>query len=126
MDESQLNDTDPVRQVLLLLLAAEVTLSHRPKDADVVKKAASAAQKRYKEMSGRETKVSFEAKLPDESAGGVVGSTMAGRIRVDNTLEERLKILQEKASHLKPFHFHDTTKESPAIQWCHDLRRGRD
>ena len=75
-----------------------MTLSHRPKDADVVKKAASAAQKRYKDMSGRESKVSFEAKLSDESAGGIVGSTMGGRIRVDDTLEERLKILQEKVS----------------------------
>ncbi|RSH94583.1 V-ATPase V1 sector subunit E [Saitozyma podzolica] len=84
------------KQVLLLLLAPEVTLSHRPKDSDLVKKAASAAQKRYKDMSGRESKVSFESSLADDSAGGVVGSTMAGRIKVDNTLGERLQILEEK------------------------------
>ncbi|GFZ42666.1 V-ATPase subunit E [Saitozyma sp. JCM 24511] len=82
--------------VLLLLLAPEVTLSHRPKDSDLVKKAASAAQKRYKDMSGRESKVSFESSLADDSAGGVVGSTMGGRIKVDNTLGERLQILEEK------------------------------
>jgi hypothetical protein len=44
-------------------------------------------------MSGRESKVSFESSLADDSAGGVVGS---GRIKVDNTLGERLQILEEK------------------------------
>ena len=79
-----------------MLLNPNVILAHRPKDSDVVKQAASAAQKRYTEMSGRETKVEFESTLPDDSAGGVVGSSMQGRIKVDNTLGERLKILQEK------------------------------
>ncbi len=41
----------------------------------------------------------FEASLPDDSAGGVIGSTLAGRIKVDNTLGERLKILEEKVSY---------------------------
>ncbi|ORX36490.1 vacuolar ATP synthase subunit E [Kockovaella imperatae] len=85
-----------ILEILLLLLSTEVTLSHRPKDADVVKKATNAALKRYKEMSGRESKVSYDGSLSDESAGGITGSTMGGRIKVDDTLEERLKILQEK------------------------------
>lgn len=79
-----------------MLLSSEVTISHRPKDADVVKKAAKKAGERYKQMSGRESKVSFEDSLNDDSAGGITGSTMGGRIRVDNTLQERLKILEEK------------------------------
>jgi V-type H+-transporting ATPase subunit E len=83
-------------QVLLLLLAPEVKLEHRPKDANAVKKAAKKAEDRYKEMSGRETTIDFEATLNDDSAGGVIGSTMQGRIKVDNTLGERLKILEEK------------------------------
>ena len=58
--------------------------------------AATAAGSRYKEMSGRESEIDFEDTLPDDSAGGVIGSTMAGRIKVDNTLGERLKILEEK------------------------------
>ena len=90
------------RQVLLLLLSTEITLSHRPKDTDVVKKATDAALKRYKDMSGRESKVSYDRSLSDESAGGITGSTMAGRIKVDDTLEERLKILQEKVSDTSP------------------------
>lgn len=79
-----------------MLLAPGVTLAHRPKDADLIKKAAEKACDRYKEMSGRETQLEFEDSLNDDSAGGVIGSTMAGRIKVDNTLTERLKLLEEK------------------------------
>nr|ODN85207.1 V-type H+-transporting ATPase subunit E [Cryptococcus depauperatus CBS 7841] len=85
-----------ILEVLLKLLSSDVTLSHRPKDTELVKEASAAAQKRYKELSGRESTVSFESSLPDDGAGGVIGSSLAGRIKVDNTLEERLKILEEK------------------------------
>lgn len=84
------------KQVLLLLLSEEVLLEHRPKDKDVVKKAADAAVKRYKDMSGRTSEIEFKDSLSDESAGGVIGSTMQGRIKVDNTLGERLKILEQQ------------------------------
>lgn len=81
-----------------MLLAPGVTLAHRPKDTDLVKKATESAQNKFREVSGRESKVEYEASLPDDSAGGVIGSTMGGRIKVDNTLGERLKILEEKVS----------------------------
>ncbi|KAK4687256.1 V-type H+-transporting ATPase subunit E, partial [Tremellales sp. Uapishka_1] len=87
-----------ILEVLLMLLTPTLSLSHRPKDAELVKKSAEAAQKKYNEMSGRETKVEFTDDLPDDSAGGVVGSSLGGRIRVDNTLQERLKILEDKVS----------------------------
>jgi V-type H+-transporting ATPase subunit E len=79
-----------------MLLASDVTLAHRPKDSDLVKKATESAQGKYKDISGRESKVEYEPSLPDDSAGGVIGSTMAGRIKVDNTLGERLHILEDK------------------------------
>jgi len=79
-----------------MLLAPGVTLAHRPKDTDLVKKATEAAQGKYKDISGRESQVEYDSSLPDDSAGGVIGSTMAGRIKVDNTLGERLKILEDK------------------------------
>lgn len=79
-----------------MLLHDEVTLAHRPKDADLVKKASEAANKQYKEISGRSSTFKFEDSISDESAGGVIGSTMAGRIKVDNTLAARLKILEEQ------------------------------
>jgi len=79
-----------------MLLAPGVTLCHRPKDGELVKKAAEKAVGRYKEMSGRDAELQYEDSLNDDSAGGVTGSTMAGRIKVDNTLSERLKLLEEK------------------------------
>ncbi|ODN97355.1 V-type H+-transporting ATPase subunit E [Cryptococcus wingfieldii CBS 7118] len=85
-----------ILELLLKLLSPRVHLAHRPKDSDLVKKAASAAQKRYKEIAGRESELSFDDSLADDSAGGVVGSTLGNKIKVDNTLEERLKILEEK------------------------------
>jgi hypothetical protein len=34
--------------------------------------------------------------LNDDEAGGIVGSAMGGKIKIDNTLTERLKILEQK------------------------------
>lgn len=89
-----------ILQVLLLVLSPQVTLSHRPKDSDLIKKASESANKQYKETSGRDCKIELDGSLPDDSAGGVVGSTLGGKIRVDNTLEERLRILREKVSYI--------------------------
>lgn len=61
-----------------------------------MKKASDAAVKKYKEMSGRTSTVEYKDSLSDDSAGGVIGSSMQGRIKVDNTLGERVKILEEK------------------------------
>lgn len=83
-------------QVLLKLLSTDVTLSHRPKDAKLVEKSSQEAQKRYKDIAGRESNISFDPSLPDDSPGGIIGTAMGGKIKVDNTLEERLKILEEK------------------------------
>ncbi|WWC60187.1 uncharacterized protein I303_102752 [Kwoniella dejecticola CBS 10117] len=85
-----------ILEVLLKLLSTEVTLNHRPKDSDLIRKASDKALKKYKDISGRESKVQFESSLSDESSGGVIGSSLKGKIKVDNTLEERLKILEEK------------------------------
>lgn len=83
-------------QVLLKLLSADITLSHRPKDTELVEKSAQEAQKRYKDIAGRESNIFFDPSLSDDSPGGVIGTSMGGRIKVDNTLEERLRILEEK------------------------------
>ncbi|KAL7419709.1 V-ATPase V1 sector subunit E [Cryptotrichosporon argae] len=85
-----------ILEVLLKLLSPSVLLEHRPKDEQAVKKATDAALKKYKDMSGRESSIEYSGSLADDSAGGVVGSSLGGRIRVDNTLSERLKILEEK------------------------------
>ena len=85
-----------ILEVLLLLLAKDVEVAHRPKDAEIIKKAADGAIKKYKDISGRESEISFDPSLNDDNAGGIIGSTMHGRIKIDNTLEARLKILEDQ------------------------------
>lgn len=75
-----------------------MTIAHRPKDKALVQKASKGALKQYKEIAGLESTLTFEDTISDDSAGGVIGSTLQGRIKVDNTLAERLKILEEKVS----------------------------
>ena len=99
-------------QVLLMLMAPEITVDHQKAADDIINKAGDAALKRYKEISGKDSKIDYQTKVSDESAGGIVGSIMHRRIKVDNTLDERLKILEEKVSRKdadgKPFDDNDT------------------
>jgi hypothetical protein len=79
-----------------MLMAPEVTIDHQKAAGDFINNAGDAALKRYKEISGRDCKLDFQTEVSDESSGGVIGSVMNRRIKVDNTLDERLKILEEK------------------------------
>jgi V-type H+-transporting ATPase subunit E len=63
-----------------------------------MQKASKNAANKYKEMSGRTVEVKLEEGLNDDEAGGVIGSAMGGKIKIDNTLAERLKLLEEKVS----------------------------
>lgn len=83
-------------QVFLKLLSENVTLTHRKKDQKIINKSSKSAADKYKEMTGRTVSVELESGLNDDEAGGVIGSSMGGKIKVDNTLVERLKILEEK------------------------------
>jgi len=87
---------DLILEVLLMLMAPEVTIDHQKAAGDFINNAGDAALKRYKEISGRDCKLDFQTEVSDESSGGVIGSVMNRRIKVDNTLDERLKILEEK------------------------------
>lgn len=74
-------------------------IEHTPSASEQVKKAGESALAKYKEMSGRASKIEYKDSLSDDTcSGGVIGSTMQGRIKVDNTLDERLKILEEMVS----------------------------
>jgi V-type H+-transporting ATPase subunit E len=59
-------------------------------------KASKNAVTKYKEMTGRSVEVKLEEGLNDDEAGGVIGSSMGGKIKINNTLDERLKLLEEK------------------------------
>nr|POE66197.1 v-type proton atpase subunit e [Quercus suber] len=78
----------------------KITLRCRKKDEDAVKKAAEAASKEYKEnMKGKDVEVKIDDKerLPEGSAGGVVIVNGTGKIDINNTFEERLKLLETDA-----------------------------
>ncbi|EIN05500.1 ATPase V1/A1 complex subunit E [Punctularia strigosozonata HHB-11173 SS5] len=83
-------------QGYLQLLEPDVTVIAREKDIETVKTAASNAAEQYKEISGREVKFEVEGGLGNESAGGVKLISGTRRITLDNTLDERLRLLEDR------------------------------
>ncbi|EGP87131.1 unnamed protein product [Zymoseptoria tritici ST99CH_1A5] len=76
----------------------KVTLKCRKKDDDVVKKAADSAKEEYKKNMKREVDIQLDSdKIPDQSAGGVIILNSTGKIDVNNTFEERLRLLESDA-----------------------------
>ncbi|KAF2791421.1 ATPase, V1/A1 complex, subunit E [Melanomma pulvis-pyrius CBS 109.77] len=71
----------------------------RKADYDLVKKAIEEAQKEYKSSVGKDVQLSIDEKdpLPEGSAGGVALSGTGGKIALNNTFEERLKLLEDEA-----------------------------
>jgi len=73
----------------------------RAKEADyaVVKKALQGACREFKENMGREIEVGIDEKnsLPEECAGGICVVGGGGKIDINNTFEERLKLLEDSA-----------------------------
>lgn len=76
----------------------KVTLKCRKKDDDLVKKAADAAKEEYKKNMDREVDVQLDKeKVPEQSAGGVIIVNSTGKIDINNTFEERLRLLETDA-----------------------------
>ncbi|GAB7352541.1 hypothetical protein MBLNU459_g2931t1 [Dothideomycetes sp. NU459] len=85
---------------LYALNEKKIQLRCRAKDDAVVEKAAKDASAEYKEkLNGREVDVTIDEdeKLPEESAGGVSILNGTGRIDINNTFEERLRLLETEA-----------------------------
>lgn len=89
---------DLITQGLLRLMEKKVTVTCRDKDESLVKKAADEAKKQYKEKSGRDVEIEVVKGLNKDSNGGVLLAGHGGRIKVDNTLDERMKLLEELVS----------------------------
>ncbi|KAN0131745.1 vacuolar H+-ATPase [Lactarius tabidus] len=83
-------------QGLLQLLEPSVTVYARAKDEAIAERALESAKKAYYDMSGREVEVELDASLSDELAGGVKLSSGSRRITLDNTLDERLRLLEDR------------------------------
>ncbi|KAL4402500.1 V-ATPase V1 sector subunit E [Malassezia pachydermatis] len=83
-------------ECLLNLHEPTVEVLARSTDVQNVQSVVKDAVKQYKEMTGRETEVDVKEGLSKDSAGGLILTAQQGRIRLDNTLEQRLKLLEEQ------------------------------
>jgi len=83
-------------QGFLQLLEPDATIRAREKDVSVVEKAVVGASKTYNDISGKHVKAIVEGSLSNNLAGGVVLISGTGRITVDNTLDERLRLLEDR------------------------------
>jgi V-type H+-transporting ATPase subunit E len=98
------SDTDAYSEFLagvltqgyLYLMESSVLVHSRKSDVSIVQEAASTAADRYKEASGREIKVDVQGILSDDIAGGIKLVSGSGRITLDNTLDERLHLLEDR------------------------------
>lgn len=89
-------DKHCVLQGLLQLMEENVTVTARSTDVQLAQTAAQAAEKAYKEKSGRTTRVEVKEGLSSECHGGVILSGHGGRININQTLDERLRLLEDR------------------------------
>ncbi|KIJ12733.1 hypothetical protein PAXINDRAFT_171042 [Paxillus involutus ATCC 200175] len=83
-------------QGYLQLMEPKVTLVAREKDAELVQKAGEAAAETYTQISGSHVSFDVEGTLSNESAGGIKLINGSKRITIDNTLDERLRLLEDR------------------------------
>ncbi|KAJ5141580.1 uncharacterized protein N7443_006293 [Penicillium atrosanguineum] len=85
-----------VLEGLYYLNEDKVAIRSRKKDSDIVKKAIEEAAKEFKKNVGREIQVDLDESepLPEGSAGGVAIVGGQGKIEINNTFEERLRLLE--------------------------------
>lgn len=71
-----------------------IIIKCRVQDVQLVEKAIAVAKERFAKETGLAMptmSIDETAYLPSDSAGGVIAHSHAGRIRCDNTLEERMR-----------------------------------
>jgi V-type H+-transporting ATPase subunit E len=88
-----------IQEGLYALMEEEVSVRVRKQDVDIAKKASATAATEFEKKSSKSVSISIDESdyLPDNSAGGVIIINSTGKIDVNNTLEERLKLLSESA-----------------------------
>jgi len=89
---------DLMLQSFLQLMDEEVTIRCRQSDVSLVKEVVSQATSIYGEKTSRKVNVEIDTSnyLPETGAGGIIATTMYGRIICNNTLESRLDLLSEQ------------------------------
>lgn len=88
-----------IEEGLYSLYEPKVVVKVKKSDVKVAKEAIDQAAKNFEEKAKFPVEVSVdeESFLSDDAAGGVVLVNGSGKIEVDNTLEERLKLLSEES-----------------------------
>lgn len=88
-----------IEEGILALMEDKVSIKVREADVSVAKEAAEEAAKGYKEKAEKDITITVNESehLSKDSPGGVVVVNELGKIEVNNTLEERLKLLSEEA-----------------------------
>ncbi|KAF1851756.1 ATPase, V1/A1 complex, subunit E [Cucurbitaria berberidis CBS 394.84] len=78
---------------------AKLQVKVRKADNDVTKKAIEEAQSEYKSKVNKDVSISIDESdpLPEGSAGGAMIVGTGGRIDINNTFEERLRLLESQA-----------------------------
>ncbi|KAI0946607.1 hypothetical protein AcW1_010033 [Taiwanofungus camphoratus] len=83
-------------QGFLQLLEPNVTVHARETDVEIVQRAVDGAAKQYTEVSGRTVNAVVKGTLSNDIAGGVKLISGSQRITLDNTLDERLRLLEDR------------------------------
>lgn len=89
---------DLILQGLIRLLEKEANVYCRQQDLALVSEQAKLAEKEYAEKTGLKCKITVQQKshLPADSFGGVVITAFEDRIKVFNTLEQRMALVYEQ------------------------------
>ncbi|KAF5354312.1 hypothetical protein D9756_007203 [Leucocoprinus leucothites] len=83
-------------QGFLQVMEPKVLIHTRTQDAEVAKQAAEAASQTYNDLTGLSVEFEIVPDLGEDGAGGVKLVNASHRITVDNTLDERLRLLEDR------------------------------
>lgn len=88
-----------IQEGLYALMEENVSVRVRKQDVDITKKAIEDASAEFEKSTNKSVNISIDESeyLADSSAGGVIIINSTGKIDVNNTLEERLKLLSDSA-----------------------------
>ncbi|KAF0521750.1 putative vacuolar ATP synthase subunit E [Gigaspora margarita] len=88
---------DLILQGLYQLMDEKVTVIVKKSELNLAQDAIKIATKTYTDTTRSPVHIEIdEENLPEESAGGVILSSHFGRIKINNTLEERLSLAQDE------------------------------
>ena len=87
-----------ILEAALRLLEPKIVVKVKQCDEKLASSLFEDVAKEYKEVSSKDLEITLsDSNLNQDVAGGVVVTNAAAKIEVDNTLEERLKLLSEEA-----------------------------